>query len=171
MSDPVWLTPQGYEDLRSELNNLLFAYRTMQSHRDPDHNESQEDREWQEMRIRQLQELLLAAEVGGAPPDDGVAEPGMVLTVRYGDSDDTESFLLASREASAGMDMEVYSPESPLGRALLGAAENDTREYPLPGGATMSVTLLKAVPFRQEPQLNDDRPTASQLGDGSAERR
>ena len=41
-------------------------------------------------RIRQLQELLLTAAVGAQPPDDGIAEPGMVLTVRYADQDDTE---------------------------------------------------------------------------------
>jgi transcription elongation factor GreA len=31
------------------------------------------------------------------PPDDGVVEPGMVLTVRYEGEDDTETFLIASR--------------------------------------------------------------------------
>ena len=32
-------------------------------------------------RIRQIQDLLSNAVVGEDPPDDGVAEPGMVLTV------------------------------------------------------------------------------------------
>ncbi|MGH3997850.1 MAG: GreA/GreB family elongation factor, partial [Pseudonocardiaceae bacterium] len=99
MSDTgsTWLTQQGYEHVRNELNSLLLAYRSAEYHyNDP---QAQEQREWQERRIRQLQELLLTAEVGAPPPDDGVAEPGMVLTVRYADRDDTETFLLANREA------------------------------------------------------------------------
>jgi transcription elongation GreA/GreB family factor len=60
------------------------------------------------------------------------------------------TFLLANREAHQVHEtMKVYSPDSPLGRALLGARENDTRDYFMPGGGTKSVTLLKAKPFRE----------------------
>jgi hypothetical protein len=45
------------------------------------------------------------------PPDDGIAEPGMVLTVSYADGDE-ETFLLAEREQDAYPDVEVCSPES-----------------------------------------------------------
>jgi transcription elongation GreA/GreB family factor len=116
------------------------------------HNDPQAlaEREWQERRIWQLQELLLTAEVGAQPPDDGVAEPGMVLTVRYADRDDTETVPLANREAHQVHEtMKVYSPDSPLGRARLGARQNDTRDYFVPNGGTKSVTLLKAKPFRE----------------------
>lgn len=150
MSDTgsTWLTQQGYEHVRNELNSLLLAYRSAEyHHNDP---QAQVEREWQERRIRQLQELLLTAEVGTQPPDDGVAEPGMVLTVRYADRDDTETFLLANREAHHVPEtMKVYSPDSPLGRALLGARQNDTRDYFVPDGGTKSVTLVKAKPFRE----------------------
>jgi transcription elongation factor GreA len=150
MSDTgsTWLTQQGYQHVRNELNSLLLAYRSAEYH----HNDPQalEEREWQERRIWQLQELLLTAEVGTQPPDDGVAEPGMVLTVHYAERDDTETFLLANREAHQVHEtMKVYSPDSPLGRALLGARENDTRGYFVPDGGTKSVTLVKAKPFRE----------------------
>lgn len=149
MSDagPRWLTRQGCEHVWDEFNRLLFAYRSAEYHHDDPG--ARDRREWQERRIRQLQELLLTAEVGAQPPDDGVAEPGMVLTVRYADRDDTETFLLADREAHGYETMEVYSPDSPLGRALLGARENDTRDYFVPDGGTMSVTLVTAKPFRE----------------------
>ena len=45
--------------------------------------------------------------------------------------------------------MKVYSPDSPLGRALLGARKNDTRDYFVPDGGTKSVTLVEATPFRE----------------------
>ena len=136
MSDTgsTWLTEQGYERVRNELNSLLLAYRSAEyDHNDP---QAQERRQWQERRIWQLQELLLTTEVGVQPPDDGVAEPGMVLTVRYADRDDTETCLLANREAHQVHEtMKVYSPDSPLGRALLGARQNDTRDYFVPTAA------------------------------------
>jgi transcription elongation factor GreA len=147
----TWLTRQGHEHIRDELNRLVLAYRSAEYHHKD--SESQAQREWQERRIRQLQELLLTAKVGMQPPDDGIAEPGMVLTVRYAESDDTETFLLASREVHVCETMEVYSPDSPLGHALLGARENDKRDYLVPNGGTMSVTLIKAQPFRDKHQL------------------
>ena len=48
-------------------------------------------------RIRQIQDLLTNAVVGEDPPDDGIAEPGMVLTVRYDDTGEIETFLLGVR--------------------------------------------------------------------------
>ena len=43
-------------------------------------------------RIRQIQDLLTNVVVGEDPPDDGIAEPGMVLTVRYDDTGEIETF-------------------------------------------------------------------------------
>jgi transcription elongation factor GreA len=72
----------------------------------------------------------------------------MVLTVAYAGDDDHERFLLATREESGSEgEIEVYSPASPLGKALLGAKEGETREYELPNGRIQKVTLVKAVPY------------------------
>ena len=73
----------------------------------------------------------------------------MVLTVRYDGDNETEEFLLATREEGAHGALEVYSPSSPLGQALLGAKDGDTREYSLPNGNTMKVTLITAVPYHE----------------------
>ena len=45
------------------------------------------------------------------------------------------------------VDIEVYSPQSPLGAALLGATPGETREYTLPNGKSQSVTVKDAKPF------------------------
>jgi transcription elongation factor GreA len=71
-----------------------------------------------------------------------------VLTVRYDGDDDVEQFLLGSREEGSHGDLEVYSPNSPLGAAILGAKVGETRQYQLPGGSTMKVTLEGAEPFQ-----------------------
>ena len=97
-------------------------------------------------RIHQIQELLGNAVVGEDPPDDGVAEPGMVLTVRYDDTGEIETFLLGVRGAEDA-DIDVYSMQSPLGSAIAGARPGEQRTYSIPSGANLSMTLLKAVPY------------------------
>lgn len=148
-ADPTWLTRQGYEKARDELDRLLHAYRSGQDpRRGDDVAETEDQRERHVRRIRQLQELLLTSEVGSPPPDDGVAEPGMVLTVGHPDRS-SDTFLLATRGTAVDEAMQVCSPQSPLGRALLGARVSETRSYRLPDGATTTVTLLHAEPFRE----------------------
>ena len=93
---------------------------------------------------------LTPEEVGEPPTESGVALPGSVVTVYYDDDpDDTETFLLATRqEGITNGELEVYSPNSPLGRALLNAKVNESRTYEVPSGATVKVTLVSAEPYR-----------------------
>ena len=70
------------------------------------------------------------------------------ITVRYQDEDETETFLLGSLEEVAHGDLEVYSPNSPLGKAIIGAHEGEDRHYELPSGGLMTVAVVKAEPFR-----------------------
>jgi len=137
----VWLTPQAHHRLRNELAALLAPPRSS-----PDDDPGFASRRDREARIRQINDLLTKAVVGEDPPDDGVAEPGMVLTVRFDDTGETETFLLGARGAEHGT-MDVFSPDSPLGAAVHGAGQGEQRTYRTPGGALVSVTLLNAVPY------------------------
>lgn len=154
----AWLTQEAYDRLKHELDELVANRKVMAAEINARREEgdlkenggyhaAREEQGQQEARIRQLQELLRSAKVGVAPTTDGVAAPGMVLTVRYEGDKDTEDFLLANREEGAHGDLEVYSPNSPLGEALLGAKNGETREYTLPNGASQKVTMIKAVPY------------------------
>jgi transcription elongation factor GreA len=97
--------------------------------------------------VRQLTQLLEHAKVGEAPADDGVVEPGMVVTIAFdGDPDDTMTFLLASREY-ASADIETYSPQSPLGSGVNGKKMGEDAEYELPNGKKASVKILEAKPY------------------------
>lgn len=138
----VWLTPQAHHRLRNELTALLAPRRGSAETGD---FASQRDRE---TRVRQINDLLTNAIVGEDPPDDGVAEPGMVLTVRFDDTGETETFLLGARGAEHGT-IEVYSPDSPLGAAVNGARQGEQRAYRTPSGVEVVVTLLNAVPYGQ----------------------
>jgi transcription elongation factor GreA len=140
----VWISQQAYQRLQQELATLrqLCAAGAGVGN---DENTAAIQRA-RRSRIQQIHDLLINAVVGEDPPDDGVAEPGMVITIRYDDTGDTETFLLGVRGAEYG-DMEVYSVQSPLGAAIVGARPGQRRTYTSPGGAALTVTLLKAVPY------------------------
>ncbi|MFB9742024.1 transcription elongation factor GreA [Pseudonocardia sulfidoxydans] len=153
----TWLTQDAFDRLKSELDQLIanrpvIAAEINARREEGDLKENggyhaaREEQGQQEARIRQLQELLRTAQVGTAPTSTDVASPGTVLTVRY-DDDDTEKVLLGSREEGSHGDLQVISPNSPLGAALLGAKIGETREYSLPDGGTMKVTLAGVEPF------------------------
>ncbi|HEX7323531.1 MAG TPA: GreA/GreB family elongation factor [Mycobacterium sp.] len=139
-SQRAWMTQQARDRLEAELVELAGPPTTVDG--DDDWNE----RQARHTRIHQIHDLLANAVVGEDPPDDGVAEPGMVLTVRYDSSGETETFLLGVRDDDQG-GVEVYSPQSPLGKAIEGARPGEQRSYQVPSGATVSVTLLGAVPY------------------------
>jgi transcription elongation factor GreA len=154
-----WLTQEAYARLKGELEGLIanrpvIAAEINARREEGDLKENggyhaaREEQGQQEGRIRQLQELLRTATVGTAPTSSDTASPGMVLKLRYDGDDDTETVLLGSREEGRRGDLEVISPNSPLGAALMGAHTGDTREYALPDGGTMKVSLVSAEPFR-----------------------
>lgn len=141
----TWLSPQARARLEAELAELMTHRPVEDDARDRD---EQIVEAWlaRKARIRQIHELLSNAAVDEVPPDDGVAEPGMVLTVRYDDSGDTETFLLGVRGVEDAQ-IEVYSVQSPLGEALAGARPGEQRSFALPNGGTQPVTLVSAVPY------------------------
>ena len=154
----TWLTQEAYDRLKSELDHLSGPGRTEISKKieaaraegdlreNGGYHAAKEEQGKQEARIRQLTQLLRDAKVGEAPPADGIAEPGMVVTVRFEDGEE-EKFLLGSREQAAHSDIAVYSPQSPLGQAVNGHRAGDVLDYQLPNGTTMRVTVLDAVPY------------------------
>ena len=157
----IWLTQDAYDKLQSELENLRgpvrseIVARISAAREEGDLRENggyhaaREEQGKTEARIRQLEEMLRSAEVGETPADDGVVEPGMKVTYKFaGDSDEeAETFLLGAREMADTTDLTVYSPQSPLGSAIMGKRKGETVPYEAPNGRTMKVEILDAVPF------------------------
>jgi transcription elongation factor GreA len=142
-TEPIWMTRPQYTRLRNELNALRsgLIVETPDDAMDFDAN-----RVTLQRRIRELQKLLSKATIGENPVGDPIAEPGMVLTIRYDVTGETETFLLG-RRGSEGADIKVYSMASPLGRAIAGARPGDQRIYSIPDETGRLVTLLEAVPY------------------------
>ena len=155
----TWLTQEAYNKLKDELEYLTGPARTeiaakiAAAREEGDLRENggyhaaKEEQGKQELRVRQLTQLLENAKVGTPPASDGAVAPGMVVTIAFdGDEDDTLTFLLASREY-ASSEIETYSPQSPLGSGVMGHKVGDDAEYELPNGKKASVKILKAVPY------------------------
>ena len=53
----------------------------------------------------------------------------------------------SSREISSTTDLTVYSPESALGQAILGARSGQTVTYTAPSGADIKVTVVDFQPY------------------------
>lgn len=154
IADVTWLTREAYERLQQEHDELVrgrteISAKIEAAREEGDLRENggyhaaKEEQGKQEARIRQLEQLLRTARVGSAPTATGVAGPGMVAEVRFADGT-VERFLIGSREDSAARsDIEVYSAQSPLGRALAGKRAGEKATYQMPNGGQMSVEILQ----------------------------
>ncbi|MBC9734648.1 transcription elongation factor GreA [Nocardioides marmotae] len=156
----VWLTQDAYDKLHAELENLKGPVRQeiierIASARDEGdlkenggYHAAREEQGRVEGRILQLEDMLRRAEIGETPPDDGIVEPGMIVTYKFvGDDDDeTETFLLGAREIEPE-GLTVYSPQSPLGEAINGKTKGDTVSYQAPNGKTLEVVIVDAKPY------------------------
>jgi transcription elongation factor GreA len=161
-SDTIWVTQEAYDRLQQELAHLkgeVWAEITAKIAAARDEGDLKENggyhaaREEQgktKARIDQLEAMLRRAEVGEKPADDGLVEAGMTVTIKFAGDDDTETFLLGSRELlsmDSSVDLDVYSPTSPLGAAIVGKSVGDSATYEAPNGKAITVEIVDAKPF------------------------
>lgn len=157
-STVTWLTQDAYDRLNTELEELRgqgrsdIARKIEEARSEGDLKENggyhaaREEQAKQEARIAQLTALLRNAQVGEAPPDDGVVEPGMVVTAKLAGNE--IKFLLGSREVAGDTDLDVYSERSPLGAAINGKSRGEEVTYSAPNGNQMVVQIIDAVPYK-----------------------
>lgn len=153
----TWLTQESYDRLKEEFDYLTGEGRTeiakkIEAAREEGdlrenggYQAAKEEQGKQEGRIAQLRGILENAKVGEASTTEGVVAPGMTVTVRL-EGDDEITFLLGSREEN-NTPIDVYSPKSPLGKAISGKKVGDSTSYQLPNGEAMNVEILDAIPY------------------------
>ena len=155
----VWLTQEAHDRLKAELDQLVAGRPAMAAEINARREEgdlkenggyhaAKDEQGKQEARIRQLTDLLRKARVGEPPTTATNAALGTVITIAFdGDEDDTEKFLLGSREIAGTTDLTVYSPESALGSAIMGAKPGATVTYQAPNGKDITVEVVGIEPF------------------------
>ena len=155
-----YITPEMKAKLETELQQLIdnrpvIAAEINERREEGDLKENagydaaREQQDQEEARIKQISELLANSTTERTGIVEGVAHVGSVVHVYYnGDEDDKETFLIGTRAASTGnKDLETYSENSPLGAAVVGASEGETRTYTAPNGSEISVTIISAEPY------------------------
>ena len=151
MHEASWLTPEAYDRLAEELETLInvgradIAKRIQEAREEGDLKENggyhaaKEEQGKIEARINRIEQILSTAQVGDAPKAHGVVEQGLVITVNLNGTE--KKFLLGSAEISDDS-VEVYSPDSPIGSAILGNKVGDDLEVFLPNGKAIKVKIL-----------------------------
>lgn len=157
MSEPkvTWLTQEAYDRLREELTERVDVTRSQISktielareegdlRENGGYHAAKEDQGRNEARIRELKHLLDHAKVGRPErAEEGAVIHGSTVTIEF-PGGDQERMYVASREEKAHTDLEICSPDSPLGKALMGKVAPATVSYELPNGRTMEVTLVE----------------------------
>lgn len=157
--DVTWLTQEAFDRLQAELDERGGARRAeitkrIEAARDEGdlkenggYHAAKEEQGKNEARIRQLTHLLEHARIGIPDAADDEVSHGKVVTIKFTDLDEEERFLLGSREEAAHASIEVYSPTSPLGKAVLGRHVGEEAAYTLANGNTMTVKILKVEAY------------------------
>jgi transcription elongation factor GreA len=155
----VWLTQKTFDRLSAELEDLKGPRRQeiierISAARDEGdlkenggYHAAKDEQGKIEARIIQLEEMLSNASTAKSA-DDGIVSVGKVVTYRYAGDDEDEKFLLGAREVDDDHeDIEVFSPQSPLGAAMVGASKGATVDFEAPNGKTLKIEVIDAVPF------------------------
>src|SRR5688572_13548350 len=140
------LSQEAFDRLKAELDDLSTRGRIEVADKierarllgdlseNGDYHAAKDEQGHMEGRIRQLEHILENAEIiEGAP--EGEVGPGTIVTIVYeGDADDAaERYLVGHMEEKSG-GLDVMSPDSPLGAALIGATAGAWVEYEAPNG-------------------------------------
>jgi transcription elongation factor GreA len=159
----TWLTQDAYDRLKDEYEQLSTSGRSevvakiAAAREEGDLRENggyhaaREEQGKLEARIKQLRHLLESAQVGTPPEADGSVQVGHEVRVTFigGALDgEQEAFLLGSREQAGHHEIDVYSPQSPLGGAVLGQQVGTETTYSLPNGKSLTVRVDASTPFR-----------------------
>jgi len=153
MADTQWLTQAQYDLLASELKERVEVKRVeiarlidaARQEGDLRENGGHPPPRHPPTRIQALQEMLEHAEVGETPADDGIVEPGMVVTALVAGRE--QKFLLGSRDAGGDLGIQVFSAQAPLGAAVIGHKAGDKLSFEAPTGRMIEVEILDAKPF------------------------
>jgi len=126
----TWLTQEAYDRLKAELDQLVNVERSAIS-----------------KKIQAAREEGDLKENGGyhaAKEEQGIIEARIARLKLNGKK--TE-FLLGSAEMADNTDLTVYSPDSPLGNAIIDTKIGETVEYLAPNGKTFSVKIIAVKHF------------------------
>jgi transcription elongation factor GreA len=152
MADTHALSRAAFKRLQDELGDLttrgrVEIARKIETARElgdlsenGDYHAAKEEQGKMEGRIRHIQTLLDRAEIVEGETEGGAVGAGSIVEIRYEGDDSSDRYLIGSIEER--VDIEVISPGSPLGQALMGRRAGDVVSFDAPSGATLRVEVV-----------------------------
>ncbi len=152
MAQTQQLSQAAYDRLKEEHTNLtttgrIDIARKIETARElgdlsenGDYHAAKEEQGKMEGRIAHLASILENAEIVDETSGGDTVRAGSIISICYAGDEDSERYLIGSIEERIE-DVDVISPTSPLGEALIGARIGKTVTYEAPGG-TLEVKVI-----------------------------
>jgi transcription elongation factor GreA len=144
--EPVYVTPEGLEELKKELDTLVnekrsdlaerlhFAIKQGDLSENADYQAAKEEQGFLEGRILELKQAIRnAVLIKKSDKNDGIVRLGSEVTVQEIGFDDQETYHLVGATEADPSNGRI-SNESPLGKALLGHKVGDKVSVRAPAG-------------------------------------
>ena len=156
-NSPTWLTQEAFDRLKAELEQLLnverqaIAKKIQEAREEGDLKENggyhaaKDQQGIIEARIARINQILANSVVGESQEASDKVAQGMVITIELGDK--KMEFLLGSAEMAENTELTVYSPDSPMGNAIMGAKIGETVSYTAPTGKLLTVKIVAVSHF------------------------
>ncbi len=148
MTEGSYLTPEGAEELKRELNELITVKRIELAKKlkaavaegdlkeNADYHDAKEQQAFMEGRIQYLENVLRSSQIiENSGKTDEVRLGSVVIIVEDGTSEEEEYSIVGAAEANPREGK--ISHESPIGAALLGHRKGDKVRVQAPGGDTI----------------------------------
>ena len=145
MTEPVYLTPEGKEELERELDQLRteripeLAQKLKEAvaqgdlKENADYHDTREQKSFVEGRIQYLENILRSAKIIETNGATDVVRIGASVTIREDGTDEDETYTIVGA-AEANPTEGRISHESPIGKALIGHKKGDKVQVDTPAG-------------------------------------
>lgn len=145
MAETGYLTPEGAEELRRELDKLINERRPELARKlkeavaqgdlkeNADYHDAKEQQAFVEGRIKYLENVLRSAVIINRVGNSDVVSVGSTVTIVEDGVDDEETYIIVGA-AEANPGEGKISNESPIGAALLGHKKGDQVSVKTPSG-------------------------------------
>lgn len=145
MTERSYLTPEGAEELRRELDELVTVKRVELAKKlkaavaegdlkeNADYHDAKEQQAFLEGRIQYLENVLRSAQIIENSGKTDEVRLGSLVTIVEEGSDEQEVYAIVGAAEANPRDGKI-SHESPIGAALLGHRKGDKVRVKTPGG-------------------------------------
>jgi transcription elongation factor GreA len=119
------------EDRQRIINDIAVARAHGDLSENAEYHAAKDEQGQKEAEVRKIRRMIENAEIISGDTDSTI-KPGKIITIRH-EGEEPETYLLGLREEKGG-EYDVLTPDSPLGRALVGHSAGETVVAKVPAG-------------------------------------